>query len=75
MLGSQVLKLMKNTLSLDKQVGASSSGNGMIPMGICGDPVIGKESASRCSSDIVNLNFDKAIFSRFTGFSAEELMD
>ena len=70
-MGSQVLKPMENTLLLERQVGASSSGDGMIPMRICGDPVTGKESASRCSSDVVNLNFGKAIFSRFTSSSVE----
>ena len=70
-MGSQVLKPMENTLPLERQVGASLSGDGMIPMRICGDPMTGTESASRCSSDVVNLNSSKAIFSRFTSSSVE----
>ena len=80
MLGSQVLKTMENSLGeseywdlppLERQVGASSSGDGMMPMRDFGDPVTGKESASRCSSDIVNLDSGKAVFSGFMGFGAE----
>ena len=39
-------------------------------MRVCGDPVIGKESESRCSSDIANLDSNKA-FSGFTSPSAK----
>nr|POF09162.1 hypothetical protein CFP56_75108 [Quercus suber] len=70
-LGSQALKPMENPLPLERQVGVSSSGNGLMPMRVGGAPVSGKESVARCSSDIVNLDPDKAVFSGFTGSGAE----
>ncbi|KAK9994157.1 hypothetical protein SO802_023860 [Lithocarpus litseifolius] len=53
---SQTLKPMVIPLPLESQVGASSSGDEMMMMRVCGGPVTGKESESRCSSDIANLN-------------------
>jgi len=70
LLGSQVQKLMEIPLPLERQVVASSSGDEMMTMRVCGDPMTGKESESRCSSDIANLDFNKA-FSRFTSPGAE----
>ncbi|KAF3971894.1 hypothetical protein CMV_004551 [Castanea mollissima] len=79
-LGPRVLKPMENLLGesesrdlppVERQVGVSSSGDGMMPMRVFGDPVTGKESVSRCSSDIVNLDFGKVVFSGFTGSGAE----
>ena len=61
---------MEILLPLERQVGVSSSGDMTMTMRICGDPVIGKESESKCSSNIANLDSGKA-FSRFTSPSAE----
>ncbi|KAF3968579.1 hypothetical protein CMV_007552 [Castanea mollissima] len=79
-LESQVQKLTKLLLgeseswvlpSVERKVCASSSGVGTMPMSALGVQVIGKESATRCSSDIVNLDSGKADFSRFTDSDAE----
>ena len=53
-LGSQVQMQMEIPLPLERKVGASSS--------VCGDPVTGKESESRCSSNIANLDSSKVFF-------------
>ena len=69
-LGSQVQKQMEIPLPLERQVGVSSSGDVMMTMRVCGDPATGKESESRCSFDIANLDSGKA-FSGFTSPGAE----
>ena len=70
MLGSQVQKPMEILLPLERQVCASSSGDEMMTMRVCSDPVTGKELESRCSSDIANLDSGKA-FSGFMSPGAE----
>ena len=80
MLGSQVQKSMEVPLgeseprvltSVEGQVGVSSSGAGLMPMSALGVQVTGKEAATRCSSDIVILDFGKADFPGFTDSNIE----
>ncbi|KAL0004171.1 hypothetical protein SO802_011732 [Lithocarpus litseifolius] len=54
------------------QADASSSDDGLMPMRVLDTPVIGKESAARCSFVLGIPDSGKAVFSRFLGFGALE---
>ena len=79
-LGSQVQKSMEVPLgeseprvltSVEGQVGVSSNGAGLMPMIALGVQVTGKEAATRCSLDIVILDFGKADFPGFMDSNIE----
>ena len=56
---------------LERQVGESSSSDGMMPTRVFGDLEIENDLASRCSSTVANLNSIKAVFSVVMGSNAE----
>ena len=70
MLGSQLQKSLEIQLPIERQEGVSSRGDELRTMTVCGDPVTGKDSESRCSADNGNLDAGM-VSSGFTSPGAE----
>ena len=70
MLWSQLQKSLEIQLPIERQEGVSSRGDELRTMTVCGDPVTGKDSESRCSANNGNLDAGM-VSSRFTSPGAE----